>query len=215
MSATSDIATQQNKSSSAAQKKKCGFLEKLKDPKKAIMDAVMAKVMGSMGIQSPEEMQADMNKDSPTMPEAQAVEHNEEKDRNDILTSGQGENDFENDPSTAGVDTATAVPTTDHVDEAGEVPDPNEPTSNEPTLKEPALATPKEERPSLDEPTDSDARPDAIATPTQDKPNLDKPEQKEPEKPKEMSNPTLTEKPSKNDSRLKPEMELPTEGDLQ
>ena len=62
MSATSDIATQQNKSASAAQGKKNGLLAKLKDPKKAIMDSVMNKVMGSMGIQSPEKMKADMMK---------------------------------------------------------------------------------------------------------------------------------------------------------
>ena len=216
MSATSDIATQQNKSASAAQGKKNGLLAKLKDPKKAIMDSVMNKVMGSMGIQSPEEMKADMQKDKPAPPEAQAVEHNEDKDRNDILASSQGGNDFENDPSTDGVDTATAIPTTEGVDEAGEeVPNLNEPTLNDPELKEPALATPVEERPELNAPTEADAQPPALATPHQDEPNLDEPEQKEPEQPKEMSNPTLKEKPSKNDSRLKPEMGLPTEGDLQ
>lgn len=243
MSATSDIATQQNRTTSAAQGKKNGLLGALKDPKKAIMDSVMNRVMSSMDIPSPEEMQADMKKNMPaTGPQAEAVEREnisaeilksdeasgaipdpngsiKEEDHtldapsgNDALSNS--EKKFQTPPSTDGVDTATAIPTTEGVDESGEVPDPNGPTLNDPELKEPALATPREERPSLDEPTDSDARPDAIATPHQDEPNLDKPDQKEPEKPKEMSNPTLKEKPTKNDPRLKPEMELPTEGDL-
>ena len=53
-----------------------------------------------------------------------------------------------------------------------------------------------------------------MATPRMDKPTMDKPEQKEPDKPQEMSNPTLKEKPSKSDPKLKPKMDLPSEGDL-
>ena len=77
-----------------------------------------------------------------------------------------------------------------------------------------AEATPHDEQPSINEPTDADVQPPAMATPHQDKPDINRPEQKEPDKPQEMSNPTLKEKPSKSDPKLKPKMDLPSEGDL-
>ena len=230
MALGSGIVKQQKKSQDDAQKRKGGLLAKLKDPKKAIMDAVMAKAMGSMDIQTPEGAKANMNANTSPAPKAEAVE------RQDVprqpQTSDEGTKALEKEKEALKEDDytleepsgATAQeqsekkfekePTTDHVDKAGEEPDPTEPTLNQPTLNQPALATPHEEQPSITEPTDADVQPPAMATPRMDKPTMDKPKQDEPNKPKEMSNPTLKEKPSKNDSRLKPEMDLPSEGDL-
>ena len=232
MALGSGIVKQQKKSQDDAQKRKGGLLAKLKDPKKAIMDAVMAKAMGSMDIQTPEGAKANMNANTSPAPKAEAVE------RQDVprqpQTSDEGTKALEKEKEALKEDDytleepsgATAQeqsekkfekePTTDHVDQAGEEPDPTKPTLNQPTLNQPAAeATPHEEQPSITEPTDADVQPPAMATPRMDKPTMDKPKQDEPNKPKEMSNPTLKEKPSKNDSRLKPEMDLPSEGELQ
>ena len=246
MAVSSDIKKQQNKSSTGAAKKKNGLLAKLKDPKKAIMDGVMGKVMGSMGMQSPEEMQADMSKNmagsGPEAAEAEAVEREDikeetvtsdegatalEKDTNALkeedynvdepsdVNASESEKNAGDEPTTDHVDQAGEAPTTDHVDQAGEKPDPTKPTLNQPALNQPAAeATPHEEQPSINEPTDADVQPPAMATPHQDKPDINRPEQKEPDKPQEMSNPTLKEKPSKSDPKLKPKMDLPSEGDL-
>ena len=243
MALGSGIVKQQKKSQDDAQKRKGGLLAKLKDPKKAIMDAVMAKAMGSMDIQTPEGAKANMNANTSPAPKAEAVERQDvprqpqtsdegtkalEKEKEALkeddytleepsgaTAQEQSEKKFEKEPTTDHVDKTGEEPTTDHVDKAGEEPDPTEPTLNQPTLNQPALATPHEEQPSITEPTDADVQPPAMATPRMDKPTMDKPKQDEPNKPKEMSNPTLKEKPSKNDSRLKPEMDLPREGDLQ
>ena len=71
--------------------------------------------------------------------------------------------------------------------------------------------------PDGDEPSESDVAPSAMATPKEsdlDREGLKEPKIKESKKPKEVSNPTLKETPKKSDPKLKPQLELPTEGDL-
>jgi len=229
-----DSATQraQTKAVSDAEKRSGPIRNWIDTKKKDVQDAAMAKVMEKLGIPTEEEMKADMNKDMPAMPGADKPNgESDEKLKDEPLATEKLESeslsadtieqeslsaDTLDQPSTDGAD-AVATPSTDGADSHGN-PALGD-LINKPTTDSPAIGTPKSNEPTLNEPTatkptDSDVRPDAIATPRQDEPKLDEPDQKEPEKPKEMSNPTLKEKPRKSDPRLKPQLELPTEGDL-
>ena len=230
-----DSATQraQTKAVSDAEKHSGPIRTWIDTKKKEVQEAAMDAVKKKLGIPTEEEMKADMMKDMPAMPGADKPNgESDEKLKAEPLATEKLESeslsadtleqeslsaDTLDQPSTDGAD-AVGTPSTDGADSHGN-PALGDLINKPSTDKADAIGTPRINEPTLNEPTatkptDSDVRPDAIATPRQDEPKLDEPDQKEPEKPKEMSNPTLKEKPSKNDPKLKPQMELPTEEDL-